>query len=288
MGADKWAQVNDPAWYGSRWRRATPRSPRCRVCSVVPASRLRHRGRGDPRRPGRPRATCPRARRRAGARPPRRAAAAAPHRRRDERHRQPPRRLVARPRRRGAPVDRRAAGVRRAHAATAIAVVLDGRPLPDFPEGVHDGVLVAYARRGGRDAADDRIVEEVERDRDPSSLVGRDVGSGPAGPGARARCAASKARRSCSAIWNREVRDVVVALDAERVERHRHEVVLPDGEHEVEQLLLVVVLGDGASTSRRTCTSRRAARRPRAGAARRTDPNPVRRARRRCGRSRRR
>ena len=52
-----------------------------------------------------------------------------------------------------------------------IAVVLDGRPLPDFPEGVHDGVLVAYARRGGRDAADDRIVEEVGRDRDPPSLV---------------------------------------------------------------------------------------------------------------------
>ncbi|GIU89824.1 MAG: RNA-binding protein [Acidimicrobiia bacterium] len=52
-----------------------------------------------------------------------------------------------------------------------IAVVFDGRPLPDLPEGVHDGVLVAYARRGGRDAADDRIVEEVARDRDPGSLT---------------------------------------------------------------------------------------------------------------------
>ena len=52
-----------------------------------------------------------------------------------------------------------------------ISVVLDGRPLPDFPEGVHDGVLVAYARRAGRDAADDRIVEEVAADRDPGSLV---------------------------------------------------------------------------------------------------------------------
>jgi len=52
-----------------------------------------------------------------------------------------------------------------------ISVVLDGRPLPDVPEGVHDGVLVAYATRAGRDAADDRIVEEVERDREPSSLV---------------------------------------------------------------------------------------------------------------------
>ena len=52
-----------------------------------------------------------------------------------------------------------------------ISVVLDGRPLPDVPEGVHDGVLVAYATRAGRDAADDRIVAEVERDSDPSSLV---------------------------------------------------------------------------------------------------------------------
>jgi predicted RNA-binding protein with PIN domain len=52
-----------------------------------------------------------------------------------------------------------------------IAVVLDGRPLPDLPEGAHDRVLVAYARRGGRNAADDRIVEEVERDRDPAALT---------------------------------------------------------------------------------------------------------------------
>ena len=52
-----------------------------------------------------------------------------------------------------------------------ISVVLDGRPLPDVPEGVHDGVLVAYATRAGRDAADDRIVDEVTRDREPTSLV---------------------------------------------------------------------------------------------------------------------
>jgi predicted RNA-binding protein with PIN domain len=52
-----------------------------------------------------------------------------------------------------------------------IAVVFDGRPLPDFPEGVHDGVLVAYATRAGRDAADDRIAAEVERDRDAGSLT---------------------------------------------------------------------------------------------------------------------
>jgi predicted RNA-binding protein with PIN domain len=52
-----------------------------------------------------------------------------------------------------------------------ISVVLDGRPLDDVPEGVHNGVLVAYATRPGRDAADDRIVAEVERDPDPASLV---------------------------------------------------------------------------------------------------------------------
>ena len=55
--------------------------------------------------------------------------------------------------------------------ASRFAVVFDGRPLPDLPEGVHDGVLVAYATRGGANAADDRIVEEVERDRDPQSLT---------------------------------------------------------------------------------------------------------------------
>ena len=49
--------------------------------------------------------------------------------------------------------------------------MFDGRPLADLPEGVHDGVLVAYATRAGRDAADDRIVEEVERDHDPASLM---------------------------------------------------------------------------------------------------------------------
>jgi predicted RNA-binding protein with PIN domain len=43
-----------------------------------------------------------------------------------------------------------------------VTIVLDGRPLDDLPEGVHDGVRVLYARRSGRDAADDRIVELVE------------------------------------------------------------------------------------------------------------------------------
>jgi predicted RNA-binding protein with PIN domain len=45
-----------------------------------------------------------------------------------------------------------------------ISLVVDGRPLPDLPEGVYDGVTVRYAARRGRDAADDRIVELVEND----------------------------------------------------------------------------------------------------------------------------
>lgn len=40
-----------------------------------------------------------------------------------------------------------------------VTVVFDGRPLADLPEGRHAGVQVAYARRAGRDAADDRIAE---------------------------------------------------------------------------------------------------------------------------------
>ncbi len=53
----------------------------------------------------------------------------------------------------------------------SITVVLDGRPLPDMPEGSHDGVRVLYARRRERDAADDRIVELVEGDAEPETLV---------------------------------------------------------------------------------------------------------------------
>lgn len=42
-----------------------------------------------------------------------------------------------------------------------VTVVIDGRALPRLPEGRHGGVEVVYARRGGPDAADDRIVELV-------------------------------------------------------------------------------------------------------------------------------
>jgi predicted RNA-binding protein with PIN domain len=52
-----------------------------------------------------------------------------------------------------------------------ISVVFDGRPVAGMPEGVHDGIRVAYARRSGRDAADDRIVEDIAGDPDAGSLV---------------------------------------------------------------------------------------------------------------------
>jgi predicted RNA-binding protein with PIN domain len=51
-----------------------------------------------------------------------------------------------------------------------VTLVLDGRPLPDVPEGDYDDVQVLYARRGGRDAADDRLVEFV-RDLDDTGDV---------------------------------------------------------------------------------------------------------------------
>ena len=53
----------------------------------------------------------------------------------------------------------------------SVTVVLDGRPLADMPEGSHDGVRVLYAPRRGRDAADDRIVELVEGDDEPETIV---------------------------------------------------------------------------------------------------------------------
>ena len=51
------------------------------------------------------------------------------------------------------------------------ALVLDGRPLADVTEGDHDGVEVLYARRRGRNAADDRIVELVTGASDTDELL---------------------------------------------------------------------------------------------------------------------
>ena len=51
-----------------------------------------------------------------------------------------------------------------------VTLVLDGRPRPDLPEGEHAGVRVLYARRSGPDAADERIVDILTDDPDPSSI----------------------------------------------------------------------------------------------------------------------
>ena len=57
-----------------------------------------------------------------------------------------------------------------ARTGDVLTLVLDGRPPPGLGEGDHGGVEVRYARRGGRDAADDRIVELVAADADPAGL----------------------------------------------------------------------------------------------------------------------
>jgi nicotinic acid mononucleotide adenylyltransferase/predicted RNA-binding protein with PIN domain len=170
MGADKWAQVRDPAWYGedpAERDAALARLPRVLVAprpgfTVEGAEALElpeHLGEvsSTAAREGSHHLIPPEARRRVivdgnnviGSRP-------------DGWWRDRPgaaRRLIA------------ALQVLARRSGDRISVVLDGRPLDDVPEGVHGGVLVAYATRAGRDAADDRIVTEVERDRDPSTLV---------------------------------------------------------------------------------------------------------------------
>src|SRR5262245_9086367 len=64
--------------------------------------------------------------------------------------------------------DRRAAARRlltrlqclHARAGVEVVLVLDVAD-PELPEGEHEGVVLYYARRGGRNAADDRIRELV-------------------------------------------------------------------------------------------------------------------------------
>lgn len=51
-----------------------------------------------------------------------------------------------------------------------VTVVFDGRPPPGLPEGPHGPVTVRYGRRGGANAADDRIVEIIAAAPDPSTL----------------------------------------------------------------------------------------------------------------------
>jgi predicted RNA-binding protein with PIN domain len=51
------------------------------------------------------------------------------------------------------------------------AVTFDGRPVADLEAGRHGAVEIDYTRRRGRDGADDRIVEQVAADSDPTSLT---------------------------------------------------------------------------------------------------------------------
>ncbi|HKE99651.1 MAG TPA: NYN domain-containing protein [Actinomycetes bacterium] len=58
-----------------------------------------------------------------------------------------------------------------ASGADELTLVLDGPVVEGLPEGDHRGVRVVYARRRGRDAADDRIVELVADAGEPRALV---------------------------------------------------------------------------------------------------------------------
>ena len=62
-----------------------------------------------------------------------------------------------------------------------------------------------------------------------------------------------------ASLGERHTLDVVVACDPERVERHRHEVVLADTEQQIEQLLLRVAVGErchvGSLTHKSSCNS---------------------------------
>jgi hypothetical protein len=58
-----------------------------------------------------------------------------------------------------------------------VTVVLDRRP-PDVLAGAHGAVLVAFASRRGRDAADDEIVRMLAEDRAPHSFRAVTRGTG--------------------------------------------------------------------------------------------------------------
>lgn len=52
-----------------------------------------------------------------------------------------------------------------------VTAVLDGRPLPGRPEGEAGRLEVLYARRRGRNAADDRLVEYVRSLPEPEGVL---------------------------------------------------------------------------------------------------------------------
>ena len=59
----------------------------------------------------------------------------------------------------------------------------------------------------------------------------------------RARCS-TVCRSDSIPLGERNSGHAVVALHPHRVQHHRHEVVLTNGEHEVEEMLLVITLGE--------------------------------------------
>ena len=80
-----------------------------------------------------------------------------------------------------------------------VELVLDVRQ-PDLPEGDHNGVVVRYATRRGRDAADDRIVELLGDDNQDVEVVTSDRALPRAGPGA------GRARRRSRSVPDRSLR----------------------------------------------------------------------------------
>jgi uncharacterized protein YaiI (UPF0178 family) len=62
----------------------------------------------------------------------------------------------------------------RRHGVVMIAVA-DGRPPADLPPGRHGAVDLYFARRGGPDAADDRIVELLDAGLDDATVVTADA-----------------------------------------------------------------------------------------------------------------
>lgn len=57
---------------------------------------------------------------------------------------------------------------------TPVTVVIDGRPLPELPEGLHGRLEVCYARRAGSNAADDRIVDLIRERQGPAQVITAD------------------------------------------------------------------------------------------------------------------
>jgi nicotinic acid mononucleotide adenylyltransferase/predicted RNA-binding protein with PIN domain len=170
MGADKWAQVRDPAWYGGDEAARDAALASLPRVLVAPRPGFDVEG-AEVLDIGPEHADVSSTRARAG-----------------ERH------LLASDARRRVLVDGnnvvgnrpdgwwrdRPAATRRlvaelqdyaARRGDDVTVVFDGGPLSDLAEGDHDGIRVAYARRRGRDAGDDRIVEEIGDDDDPASLT---------------------------------------------------------------------------------------------------------------------